>query len=561
MTSRGTRSATTMTEIERKYDVDRQLRLPDLLQIAGIAALEFPGTITLTAVYFDTDAMNLAQNRIILRRREGGGDAGWHIKLPAREGRTELQWPLEPDAHDLLDRDDSNGHEVGGGHAATDVPARVLDPIRTIVRDRPLTPLARITTIRTTVLLLNEAGDAVAELADDDVSASDMRGGVFRKWREWEVELFSAAPDTRKQRTLLLDSIEAALLTAGAQPSTSVAKIARALGADALAELTSPSKRPTKRAEPHAGSAASVVATLRMLGERLLEVDPRARADEPKSVHTMSITVGRLQSVLSVYRRLFDADLVEALRADLAVVGAALVAANDAEVRARRVAKRLEQLAPPLADETAEARLLTETREGYVAAHDALRRVLTSRQYFGLLDRLDVFLLHPAVTPETYETAAREVTKSLGRGIKHLRERTDVALAARTAAAAESPAGHGAQSAFASSDTVPAALHEVGQAALRLRHAAEAVAAGAGGGKKYRRLASAAKDLEKALGAHRDDLHFSQYLAETAARAHAAGEGTFVYGVLAGRAEGENDGAALDLGASVRHIGRLGRKL
>jgi len=559
---------TSVTEIERKYDVDRQLRVPDLVQIPGIAALEFPGTVTLTAIYFDTEALNLGQNRIILRRREGGSDSGWHIKLPAREGRTELRWPLDADPLDAdplgsapgspAERDDHSGH------GAATVPGRVLDPIRTIVRDRPLTPLARITTIRTTVLLLNDQGDAVAELADDDVSASDMRGGVFRKWREWEVELFSAAPNTRKERTALLDAIEAVLLEAGAQPSTSIAKIARALGADALGEPTKATSHHTKRVEPHGGSAASVVATLRDLGAELIDLDPKVRADEPQAVHAMRTTVRRLRSVLSIYRRLFDRVIVDRLRDDLETVGVALGTARDADVRGRRARKDLDGLDEVLRDDAARARLSSETQVQYVAAHHELRRVLSSRQYFGLLDRLDDFLA--AVTPETCENAAREVTKALGRGVKRLRERADVALETQGAAAeeAEGESIAAAHPVAASAGPVEAALHEVRKAARRLRHAAEAVTPEDGGGKKYRRLAAAAKEVEKSLGVHRDGVMFGEYLSDMAARAHAVGEATFVYGVLAGRAAGgSNDsvGTVSDLREAIEHVVGLGRKL
>lgn len=565
MTSTGTRSATTMTEIERKYDVDRQHRVPDLLQIPAVAALEFPGTTHLTAVYFDTEAMDLAQNRIILRRREGGADAGWHIKLPASEGRTELHWPLDTDTDTDTD-----------GPAGADVPGRVLDPIRTIVRDRPLTPLARITTIRTTVLLLNDAGDAVAELADDDVSASDMRGGVFRKWREWEVELFSAAPATRKERTALLDSIEVALLGAGAEPSTSIAKIARALGADALTELTPSAPRHPKRVQPQAGSAASVVATLRVLGRDLIDLDPKVRAEERRALHSMRTTVRRLRSVLAIYRRLFDRATVDSLRNDLQALGLALGTARDAQTRRRRVQKGLAALSAPLRDDVAERRLLSETQAQAEAAQEQLREVLTGRQYFGLLDQLDGFLADPAVTPDSYESAAHEVSKALGRGVKRLQERADVYLATLAAAAGEAEGrddaldaeraeaaerGAEALTAPASAGPVEAALHEVRKATRRLRHAAEAATPGASGGAKYRRLADAAENLEKRLGAHREDLRFSEYLSGVAGRAHTAGEATFVYGVLATRAESAHEGATGTVRRDVKQIARLGRRL
>ena len=41
-----------------------------------------PPVQALDAVYFDTPGKDLARNRITLRRRTGGPDAGWHLKLP-----------------------------------------------------------------------------------------------------------------------------------------------------------------------------------------------------------------------------------------------------------------------------------------------------------------------------------------------------------------------------------------------------------------------------------------------------------------------------------------------
>ncbi|WP_242418751.1 CYTH domain-containing protein, partial [Frankia sp. CpI1-P] len=41
-----------------------------------------PRTVTLDAVYYDSDDLRLARNQITLRRRTGGHDAGWHLKLP-----------------------------------------------------------------------------------------------------------------------------------------------------------------------------------------------------------------------------------------------------------------------------------------------------------------------------------------------------------------------------------------------------------------------------------------------------------------------------------------------
>ena len=52
----------------------------------------------LDAVYFDTPDHDLAAHQITLRRRTGGTDAGWHLKLPAGpDARTEVRAPLGDD--------------------------------------------------------------------------------------------------------------------------------------------------------------------------------------------------------------------------------------------------------------------------------------------------------------------------------------------------------------------------------------------------------------------------------------------------------------------------------
>ena len=46
-------------------------------------------------MYYDTDALGLAANQVILRRRTGGEDDGWHVKLPKSSGeRLEVHHPL-----------------------------------------------------------------------------------------------------------------------------------------------------------------------------------------------------------------------------------------------------------------------------------------------------------------------------------------------------------------------------------------------------------------------------------------------------------------------------------
>ena len=198
-------AASEQIEIERKYEVDTGATVPDLTAVDGVASVETHEPFTLTAVYFDTDRLDLAAHSISLRRRAGGGDEGWHIKKPVDEGRTELHWPLQTGQPDPTEKHES----ASDTQAAPDVvPDEVLEPVRAIVRDRPVSPIARLSTTRTTVHLMNDQGEAVAELADDQVQASDVRSGEVRAWREWEVEFLAAAPDTRDERTAFLDAVD-----------------------------------------------------------------------------------------------------------------------------------------------------------------------------------------------------------------------------------------------------------------------------------------------------------------------------------------------------------------
>jgi inorganic triphosphatase YgiF len=210
-------SHSSQVEIERKYDVGEHVEVPDLVGARPIAVVEAVEVVELTAVYFDTAELHLARGRTALRRREGGSDAGWHIKSkqPADEGRTELHWPLET-----------------GDGGQEDVPAEVRAKVEHLAGTHALHPVARVVNHRENRRLLDAAGYPVAELSDDHVRAENLIDGSQRAWREWEVELLAAAPDTRAKRAKLLDSIESILLDAGAEISASSSKVARALGID-----------------------------------------------------------------------------------------------------------------------------------------------------------------------------------------------------------------------------------------------------------------------------------------------------------------------------------------
>jgi hypothetical protein len=195
-------------EIELKFDADDETPLPDLSRLPGVASVGAAERRELDARYFDTAEYALASAGYALRRRSGGPDAGWHVKGPRiGAGRTELGWPL-------------------GEAADEEVPFGVRAAIATVT-DADLRPIARILNTRTAYALLSPDGALVAEFVDDLVTATDVRTGAVRSWREWEIELGPAASaDPRAFFTV----VEAAVLAAGGRPAASTSKLARALG-------------------------------------------------------------------------------------------------------------------------------------------------------------------------------------------------------------------------------------------------------------------------------------------------------------------------------------------
>ncbi|HYS36027.1 MAG TPA: CYTH domain-containing protein, partial [Pseudonocardiaceae bacterium] len=70
------------TERERKYELPPGTKLPSLARLSGVAASVGPNPERLAAVYYDTHDLRLARAGVTLRKRTGGTDAGWHLKVP-----------------------------------------------------------------------------------------------------------------------------------------------------------------------------------------------------------------------------------------------------------------------------------------------------------------------------------------------------------------------------------------------------------------------------------------------------------------------------------------------
>ncbi|MGH3678003.1 MAG: CHAD domain-containing protein, partial [Mycobacterium sp.] len=298
-------------EVERKFDVVESTVSPSFEGLSSVARVERSPSQQLDAVYFDTPGHDLAAHHITLRRRTGGGDAGWHLKLPAGpDKRTEVRTPLE------------EGDDV--------VPEALKDVVLAIVRDRPLVPVARIATNRTVDLLYDGMGSPIAEFSDDQVTASAGEGDAQQQWREWELELVDGAtPD-------LLDRLANRLLDAGAVSAGHGSKLARVLAGAAGEDDREPQPDTTQVDPVHRAVAEQV--------EQLLEWDRAVRADAYDSVHQMRVTTRKIRSLLQASEGAFgisnDAWILDELRQLASVLGVA----RDAEVLAERYEKALDEL-------------------------------------------------------------------------------------------------------------------------------------------------------------------------------------------------------------------------
>lgn len=200
-------------ETEQKYDAGADFALPELGGLPGLSGRRPPSRRHyLSATYFDTEDFDLNQNRITLRRRVGGTDEGWHLKLPVRKDtRQELHAPLD-DGPDGV------------------VPARLATRVQDITAGRRLRPIAILDTERTVVTLTGKSGEPLVEVADDRVTATQFgrAGQEPLTWREIEVEVV-AEGQAGEQAAQLLETVGQVLREAGATPSSSGSKLGRLL--------------------------------------------------------------------------------------------------------------------------------------------------------------------------------------------------------------------------------------------------------------------------------------------------------------------------------------------
>ena len=512
--------AVSETETETKYEAGPETALPRLDTLPNVTAARGPDEQRLVAEYYDTADLRLLDAGITLRRRTGGGDAGWHLKLPVAPGsREEIRLPP--------------------GRAGGRVPAELADLVRARTRGAPLIPVATITTLRRVTTLAGQRGESLAEVADDSVRAVSLLAGVpatdtaqagtgpadtvlsdtglsdtapshpglsdtgpATEWREIEVEL-TGGDDA------LLAAADSLLRHSGLRRSGRSAKLENVLG------TRQPRRVGPARLTPSASAGEVIGSYLRSQAEQLKLLDPRVRRAEPDSVHQMRVASRRLRSALRSFGAVISRPQTDHAAAELKWLGSVLGEARDAEVQAERLDEQVRQTGVEELLGPVQSRVQAHGAKVRAASLKAVSAALKSQRYYSLLDELDELTADIPAGPAAAESARRALPAAVARSYRKTRRRMRTAL--------KVPAGAPRE----------VALHDARKAAKQARYAAEAVAPVLG--RDAARFGKRMKKLQTVLGDHQDTVVGRQLARRLGVSAQLAGESAFSYGLFYGR--------------------------
>ena len=369
-------------ETELKYEAGAEP--PSLGDLPGVSGVEGPESVRLSAVYFDTADLRLARHGATLRRRTGGADEGWHLKVPVGgDSRVELRLPLDD------------------GPATNAPPEELAELTFGMARGAEIRPIALLKTKRRTWRLTGPDGKFVAEVAEDRVTARRLDGSSTEdKWQELEVEL--ADPATGP-------ALDQALRKAGLRRSRHSSKLARVM--------------PAPSAPPPVGDTAgdALLAYLRTQYDEIVRQDLRVRRDEPDSVHQMRVAARRLRSALRAYKRLLPG--TSRLRDDLRWLGRQLAESRDLEVQQEHFQSVIAGLPEDLVVGPVAARLTRHFGPMQESAAQTALKALRDKRYRRLLDSVDRLLADPPLTSRASHPAADELPKHVRRAYRRTKRR------------------------------------------------------------------------------------------------------------------------------------------
>lgn len=451
---------------------------PRLAALPGVHRDETSTPQVLEVERYDTDDRRLAAAGVALALRRGGDEQPhWRLDLPDGDTAERLSVPF-------------------GSEAA--VPAQLDELLRGVARERAIRPAGQIRTVRTETALLDADDRLLATVVHDEVTLATL--GSTTHVEGWTgVEVRPAGAD----RTLLA-AIGTRIGDLGLRKAAGTGEAEL----DRLLRPAAPTRPPLGR-KPRAG--ALLIDRIATQVDRLAAEDLRVRRNEPDAVHQLRVAGRRLRSALQAYRPLLDRRRTDALVEALRAFGQELAPARDAEVLHERIADGLRSLPPELLLGPAQAQLTRHFARIEAEARARVLEALDGEAYAALRGDLDELVARPPLTRQARNRARTEIPALLRRTARRLERAMTVATSSATSAPERDEAVHAAR-----------------KAGKRLRYAAEVASPVVG---KARGL----KHLQTALGEHQDTVVARVALRELGARAHAAGENGFSFGILYGR--------------------------
>ena len=443
-------------EVERKYNLRKGQELPSL---DGVATEGPASEFVLEATYYDAPDYRLTRAWQVIRRRAGGSDEGWHLKLPGSrpDERIELHAPL----------------------AQRRLPREFRERVQETLAGAPVIPVAVLRTRRREQQLRAPDGIVLALTCTDHVRASV--GSQEQEWWEAEVELVGGD-------AALLDRIEAVLARAGIHRAEAASKIGRALD------------RALAATQDDDDSASGAV--LAYLADQVGVLQDRELAvlsDEPDAVHRSRVATRRLRSVLRTYAGIFSTGTTKALRTELRWHAEELGAPRDAEVLREKLLASLDDL--PAADRRlVGGRIEAALAEAHASAHRQLVESMGTSRYEHLQLELEELLAAPRLNRMAAEPARVVLRPMFDQAVARVRE-LDAHASARPGDLTR--------------------WHEVRKAAKRARYGAELLVPVLGEGAEIRRARWEA--VTEALGAMQDAVVAQRVIGDLAWHAVADG--------------------------------------
>jgi inorganic triphosphatase YgiF len=497
----------THLEIEAKYDVADGQQLPDLIGVGGITATVAQPEMVLTATYFDTADHALVAARATLRRRTGGTDDGWHLKLPLADGeRLEVHRPL------------------GRGQTP---PAALTALVRGFVRTDRLEAIATLVNRRTVHQLMDGGGGVLAELADDSVTGERHAAeGELVTWRELEIELVEGDRE-------VLAALDAAVQAAGVQPASSASKLGRVLGSPPVRFA----QRPAFRRKTPVGEVLAVGLQHAVLD--LQAADPLVRLDRPDAPTRMRAAVQQLRAALALQRQVVADELTTSIRVELAWLDSVVAVLDEVDTTHAAIRAALAVQPRELVIGPVNRRVDRERSAARRAAVTVVRDAMDSSRYLDLLGRV-------VELPSRLPTQPAAATRA-----------TDVLpdLADRALRRAERRLG---QLARAPSDDERRRQQRGARRAVHRAVYAERLHSGRAS-QIQGPLESTLDEAAAVLARLEVSLSTQEVLRDLAMQAYAAGENAFTFGLLHGLEQGRADNLVRETTKLRKHLRQLDR--